>query len=190
MYFENGKLFLVVVLEMYSLISTHHSLPNNPHPYPGLMFIFKYCNEGHVFRNLTKFELSFKAGNVSNFSLQEMLKKCHLCMESIVQAKDRQAAEANKNASILLEELDLEKVMEAVVHGDHPLSFTVCPLNLSLSMLFNFVLLYQYALFIIVIKHSPSLILSTTGAVDIVFCNLNKILLRDHVELKGSIHSI
>ena len=39
-----------------------------------------------------------------------MLKKCHLCMESIVQAKDRQAAEANKNASILLEELDLEKV--------------------------------------------------------------------------------
>ena len=31
-------------------------------------------------------------------------------MESIVQAKDRQAAEANKNASILLEELDLEKV--------------------------------------------------------------------------------
>lgn len=32
-------------------------------------------------------------------------------MESIVQAKDRQAAEANKNASILLEELDLEKVI-------------------------------------------------------------------------------
>uniref|UniRef100_A0A8D2LQI3 Ankyrin repeat domain 17 n=1 Tax=Varanus komodoensis TaxID=61221 RepID=A0A8D2LQI3_VARKO len=40
---------------------------------------------------------------------KEMLKKCHLCIESIVQAKDRQAAEANKNASILLEELDLEK---------------------------------------------------------------------------------
>jgi ankyrin repeat domain-containing protein 17 len=34
-------------------------------------------------------------------------------MESIVQAKDRQAAEANKNASILLEELDLEKVTDA-----------------------------------------------------------------------------
>ncbi|KAJ8785249.1 hypothetical protein J1605_007468 [Eschrichtius robustus] len=32
--------------------------------------------------------------------------------ESIVQAKDRQAAEANKNASILLEELDLEKLRE------------------------------------------------------------------------------
>jgi len=33
-------------------------------------------------------------------------------MESIVQAKDRQAAEANKNASILLEELDLEKASQ------------------------------------------------------------------------------
>ncbi|XP_032091025.1 ankyrin repeat domain-containing protein 17 isoform X3 [Thamnophis elegans] len=43
---------------------------------------------------------------------KEMLKKCHLCIESIVQAKDRQAAEANKNASILLEELDLEKLRE------------------------------------------------------------------------------
>lgn len=43
-----------------------------------------------------------------------MLKKCHLCIESIVQAKDRQAAEANKNATILLEELDLEKVINLV----------------------------------------------------------------------------
>lgn len=71
------------------------------------MFIFKYFNEDYVFQSLSKC-----GGNVSNLSLQEMLKKCHLCMESIVQAKDRQAAEANKNASILLEELDLEKVME------------------------------------------------------------------------------
>ncbi len=31
-------------------------------------------------------------------------------METIVKAKDQQAAEANKNASILLKELDLEKV--------------------------------------------------------------------------------
>ena len=31
-------------------------------------------------------------------------------MEIIVAAKDRQAAEANKNASILLEELESEKV--------------------------------------------------------------------------------
>ena len=41
---------------------------------------------------------------------QELLKKCHQCMETIVKAKDQQAAEANKNASILLKELDLEKV--------------------------------------------------------------------------------
>ena len=33
-------------------------------------------------------------------------------METIVKAKDQQAAEANKNASILLKELDLEKVRE------------------------------------------------------------------------------
>ena len=48
--------------------------------------------------------------------LQELLKKCHQCMETIVKAKDQQAAEANKNASILLKELDLEKVMS------HPVS--------------------------------------------------------------------
>lgn len=43
--------------------------------------------------------------------LQELLKKCHQCMETIVKAKDQQAAEANKNASILLKELDMEKVI-------------------------------------------------------------------------------
>ena len=42
---------------------------------------------------------------------QEMLKKCSQCMEIIVCAKDRQAAEANKNASILLQQLDDEKVI-------------------------------------------------------------------------------
>ncbi|KAK2116840.1 Ankyrin repeat and KH domain-containing protein 1 [Saguinus oedipus] len=40
---------------------------------------------------------------------KELLKKCHQCVETIVKAKDQQAAEANKNASILLKELDLEK---------------------------------------------------------------------------------
>lgn len=44
--------------------------------------------------------------------LQELLNKCHKNMEIILTAKDRQAAEANKNASILLEELDLEKERE------------------------------------------------------------------------------
>ena len=41
---------------------------------------------------------------------QELLKKCQRCMDVIMRAKDRQAAEANKNASILLHEIDLERV--------------------------------------------------------------------------------
>lgn len=36
-------------------------------------------------------------------------------METIVKAKDQQAAEANKNASILLKELDLEKVPDSTL---------------------------------------------------------------------------
>ena len=41
---------------------------------------------------------------------KELLKKCQRCMEVIVDAKERQAAEANKNATILLQEIDQEKV--------------------------------------------------------------------------------
>lgn len=40
---------------------------------------------------------------------KELLKKCQQCMELIVSAKDRQAAEANKNANNLLQELALEE---------------------------------------------------------------------------------
>jgi ankyrin repeat domain-containing protein 17 len=53
--------------------------------------------------------------NVFNFKMnischtQELAKKCQQSMEIIVSAKDRQAAEANKIASILLEELDKER---------------------------------------------------------------------------------
>ncbi|XP_023677104.2 ankyrin repeat and KH domain-containing protein 1-like isoform X5 [Paramormyrops kingsleyae] len=43
---------------------------------------------------------------------KDLLKKCHQCMDTIVKAKDHQAAEANKNASILLKELDMEKSRE------------------------------------------------------------------------------
>ena len=43
-----------------------------------------------------------------------MLKKCSQCMEIIVCAKDRQAAEANKNASILLQQLDDERVLHII----------------------------------------------------------------------------
>ena len=42
--------------------------------------------------------------------MQESLKKCQRCMEVIIDAKERQAAEANKNATILLQEIDQEKV--------------------------------------------------------------------------------
>ena len=47
---------------------------------------------------------------IATISDKELLKKCHQCMEIIVAAKDRQAAEANKNANNLLEELESEKV--------------------------------------------------------------------------------
>lgn len=56
------------------------------------------------------------------FILQDLIKKCQRCMEVVIHAKDRQAAEANKNASILLQQIDLEKV-------SHPLTlivFIVC----------------------------------------------------------------
>jgi len=43
---------------------------------------------------------------------QEMIKRCHQCMNMIVSAKDHQAAEANKNAASLLEELSQERERE------------------------------------------------------------------------------
>lgn len=49
------------------------------------------------------------------FGLQnepDLLKRCQQCAEYIKQAKDKQALEANKNATILLEELDMEKSRE------------------------------------------------------------------------------
>ncbi|XP_071954118.1 ankyrin repeat domain-containing protein 17-like [Antedon mediterranea] len=49
---------------------------------------------------------------IATISDKELLKKCHQCMEIIVTAKDRQAAEANRNANILLEELESEKSRE------------------------------------------------------------------------------
>ncbi|XP_029439484.1 ankyrin repeat and KH domain-containing protein 1-like isoform X2 [Rhinatrema bivittatum] len=49
---------------------------------------------------------------IATITDKDLLKKCHQCMETIVKAKDQQAAEANKNASILLKELDMEKSRE------------------------------------------------------------------------------
>ncbi|XP_037318171.2 ankyrin repeat and KH domain-containing protein 1 isoform X3 [Pungitius pungitius] len=51
---------------------------------------------------------------IATLADKELLKKCHQCMETIVKAKDQQAAEANNNASILLKELDLERSREEI----------------------------------------------------------------------------
>ncbi|XP_067003505.2 ankyrin repeat domain-containing protein 17 isoform X3 [Anabrus simplex] len=49
---------------------------------------------------------------ISTISDKELLEKCQDCVKIIRAAKDMQAAKANKNASILLEELDMEKTRE------------------------------------------------------------------------------
>lgn len=72
-------------------------------------------------------------------------------MESIVQAKDRQAAEANKNASILLEELDLEKVMITFTYEKYLLFslllsspyFVICCFLFLFCFVFTFALNYR-----------------------------------------------
>ncbi|XP_023310968.1 ankyrin repeat domain-containing protein 17 isoform X5 [Anoplophora glabripennis] len=48
----------------------------------------------------------------STVSDKELLEKCHECVKIIRAAKETQAAKANKNASILLEELESEKTRE------------------------------------------------------------------------------
>ena len=49
---------------------------------------------------------------ISTVSDKDQLKKVKQCMDIIKAAKDRQADEANKNASILLQQLDMEKQNE------------------------------------------------------------------------------
>ncbi|XP_026474601.1 ankyrin repeat domain-containing protein 17-like isoform X4 [Ctenocephalides felis] len=49
---------------------------------------------------------------ICTISDKELLEKCHECVKTIRAAKDTQAAKANKNATILLEELDMEKNRE------------------------------------------------------------------------------
>ena len=49
---------------------------------------------------------------IATINDKDLSKKCQQCMEIIRVAKDRQAAEAAKNATILLEELDRESKME------------------------------------------------------------------------------
>merc|ERR1711879_1034891 len=49
---------------------------------------------------------------IATVSDKDLLKKCHTCMEIIRVAKEKQASEANRAASILLEELEQEKTRE------------------------------------------------------------------------------
>ncbi|XP_052262259.1 ankyrin repeat domain-containing protein 17-like isoform X2 [Dreissena polymorpha] len=63
----------------------------------------------HVNQFPSDTELSRYIQTVADKDLQ---KKCQQCFEIIVHAKDRQAAEANKNATILLEQLDKERQEE------------------------------------------------------------------------------
>lgn len=49
---------------------------------------------------------------ICTLSDKELLEKCHECVRAIRAAKETQAARANKNASILLEELDQERSRE------------------------------------------------------------------------------
>lgn len=49
---------------------------------------------------------------IATVSDKELLEKCQECVKVIRAAKETQAAKANKNASILLEELDMEKTRE------------------------------------------------------------------------------
>lgn len=79
-------------------------------------FLFSHLSATHIGTDRTEGDVCRAIMSGAGFLLlQELLKKCHQCMETIVKAKDQQAAEANKNASILLKELDLEKVMSNLI---------------------------------------------------------------------------
>lgn len=49
---------------------------------------------------------------IATISDKELLERCQECVKIIRAAKETQAAKANKNATILLEELDMEKTRE------------------------------------------------------------------------------
>ena len=67
-----------------------------------------------IVKNVTQFpsDAEMQRYIISITGEPELLKRCQQCMEYIRQAKDKQALEANKNADILLEELDLERTRE------------------------------------------------------------------------------
>lgn len=67
---------------------------------------------GHVTQFPSDQEMMRFISTLNNNTDKELLEKCHECIKRIREAKEMQAAKANKNASILLEELDMEKNRE------------------------------------------------------------------------------
>jgi ankyrin repeat domain-containing protein 17 len=49
---------------------------------------------------------------IASLNEKELVKKCQQCMEIIINAKEKQAQEANKIANSLLKEIDAEKIRE------------------------------------------------------------------------------
>ncbi len=47
---------------------------------------------------------------IATLSDNDLIKRCNQCLDIITNAKDKQAEQANKNATSLLQELDDEKV--------------------------------------------------------------------------------
>ncbi|CAG2162007.1 unnamed protein product, partial [Oppiella nova] len=67
-------------------------------------WMVKHVNQFPADQEITRF--------IALINDKELLKKTNQCAEILRQAKERQAAEANKNATILLEEIDLERTRE------------------------------------------------------------------------------
>merc|ERR1711981_620719 len=70
----------------------------------GVKWLVKHVTQFPSDTELTRF--------IATISDKDLLKKTHQCLEIIRVAKERQASEANKAASILLEELEQEKTRE------------------------------------------------------------------------------
>jgi len=81
-----------------------------------LMAAFR-CGHVKVVRWLVRHVTQFPSDSecqryIASIIDADQLKRCQQCMEVIITAKDRQAAEANKNAAFLLEEIESERNRE------------------------------------------------------------------------------
>jgi ankyrin repeat protein len=81
-----------------------------------LMAAFR-CGHVKVVRWLVRHVTQFPSDSecqrfIASITDADLLKRCQQCMEVIITAKERQAAEANKNAAFLLEEIESERNRE------------------------------------------------------------------------------